>query len=201
MRRGRPTVHRAFDEATAILAGDALITVAFDLIARPDTDLPAERKTALVTLLARASGPGGMAGGQMLDLMAETDAPDEAGIVELQAMKTGALIRFASEGGAVAAGANVEEVAALRRYGEQVGLAFQLADDLLDVTQTAETMGKATGKDAAAGKGTLVGLYGVDGVRSRLDDLVAQARDTLSPFGARAGTLRALASFIARRDH
>ena len=199
LRRGRPTVHVEFDEATAILAGDALMTIAFDLVA--GADLPAQTRVEIVSMLARASGVGGMAGGQMLDLMAEDDAPDEAGIIELQAMKTGALLRFAAEGGAVAGGASAEERASLRSYGETVGLAFQIADDLLDVTQTAEQMGKATGKDAAAGKGTLIGLHGMDWARQRLDELVREADATLEPFGERAGTLRALARFVARRDH
>ena len=201
LRRGRPTVHVAFDEATAILAGDALMTIAFDLIATSETDLPDRVKVELVAMLSRASGVGGMAGGQMLDLLAEDGEPDEAAVMRLQAMKTGALIRFACEGGAVAAGAGREERAALRRFGEIVGLAFQLADDLLDVTQTAEAMGKATGKDAKQGKGTLVGLRGVDWTRERLDALVREAEMVLEPFGTRGEVLRATARFVARRDH
>ena len=201
LRRGRPTVHRAYDEATAILAGDALMTLAYDLIAAPETELPPGRKVEIVTMLARASGVGGMAGGQMLDLMAENAPPDEAGIVALQAMKTGALIRFAAEAGAVAAGASAPQRAALRAYGETVGLAFQIADDLLDETQSSEVMGKATGKDAAAGKGTLVALHGQDWARGRLDALVAEADAALESFGGRGATLSALARFIARRDH
>ena len=201
LRRGRPTVHVAYDEATAILAGDALMTLACDAIAAVETALPGATRATLVSMLSRASGVGGMGGGQMLDLMAESETPGEAGIVRLQAMKTGALIRFACEGGAVAAGAGDGERAALRRYGETVGLAFQLADDLLDVTQSAEAMGKATGKDAGAGKGTLVGLKGVDWTRGRLDELVAEADAHLAPFGEAAGMLRAAATFIAKRDH
>ena len=201
MRRGRPTVHVAYDEATAILAGDALMTLAYDAIAAPETDLPADRKAHLISLLARASGIGGMGGGQALDLLAETEAPDEAGIVRLQVMKTGALIRFACEGGAVAAGASPDERGALRRYGETIGLAFQLADDLLDVTQSAEAMGKATGKDAEAGKGTLVALRGIDWTRARLAGLVEEAREHLAPFGEDGAMLRAVARFVALRDH
>ena len=201
LRRGRPTVHVAFDEATAILAGDALMTLAYDAMAAPETDLPGETKATLVSLLARASGVGGMGGGQALDLAAEREPPDEAGIVRLQAMKTGALIRFACEGGAVAAGALEPHRAGLRRYGEAIGLAFQLADDLLDVTQTPEAMGKATGKDAGAGKGTLVGLHGVDWTRARLLELVDEASDHLAPFGAGGDLLRAAARFVALRDH
>ena len=201
LRRGRPTVHVAYDEATAILAGDALMTLAYDVIASDETALPGEVRARLVSMLARASGVGGMGGGQMLDLLAEREAPGEAGIVRLQAMKTGALIRFACEGGAVAAGADGTRREALRRYGETIGLAFQLADDLLDVTQSAEAMGKATGKDAGAGKGTLVGLHGIGWTRARLDALVAEAGDHLAPFGADADTLRATARFVALRDH
>lgn len=201
VRRGKPTVHVAYDEATAILAGDALMTLAYDAIAAPETDLPGQAKADLVSLLARASGIGGMGGGQALDLAAETVAPDEAGIVRLQAMKTGALIRFACEGGAVAAGAPADRRESLRRYGETIGLAFQLADDLLDVTQSAEAMGKATGKDAGAGKGTLVGLHGVEWTRGRLAELVDRACGQLAPFGEADGTLRATARFVALRDH
>ncbi|MDY6961012.1 MAG: polyprenyl synthetase family protein, partial [Pseudomonadota bacterium] len=139
MRRGQPTVHRAFDEASAILAGDSLLTYAFDIIAAPETMLPDRQKTELVLALARASGLGGMAGGQALDLAAEKAAPDEAGIVTLQAMKTGALLRFACEAGAIAAGRGPEDRQRLRDFGEKIGLAFQLADDLLDITADAAT--------------------------------------------------------------
>ena len=201
LRRGRPTVHRAYDDATAILAGDALMTIAFDLIASRETALPDAVRAELVAMLSRASGVGGMAGGQMLDLLAESDALDENGVMRLQAMKTGALIRFACEGGAVAGGAGGAERDALRRFGETVGLAFQLADDLLDVTQTAEAMGKATGKDAGQGKGTLVALRGIDWTRERLDTLVGEAEAILEPFGSRGDVLRATARFVARRDH
>lgn len=190
LRRGRPTVHIAYDEATAILAGDALLTLAFETIA----EVP-----ALVAPLARASGMAGMIGGQMLDIEAESGAPDAAGIRRLQAMKTGALIRFACEAGAVVGGADIARRDSLLRYGETVGLAFQLADDLLDVTATSEAMGKATGKDAEAGKGTLVGLHGIDAVRGMLDEAVAEAGTALDAFDD-AETLRALAQFVARRQ-
>ncbi|MCU0831191.1 MAG: polyprenyl synthetase family protein [Rhizobiaceae bacterium] len=199
MRRGRPTVHKAFDEATAILAGDGLLTLAFDIIADPATALPDPIRVALVLELARASGLGGMAGGQALDLEAERDAPDEAGIIRLQAMKTGALLRFAARGGAIAMGASPDAVARLTRYGEITGLAFQIADDLLDLTADAATMGKATGKDAARGKGTLVSLHGPDWARARLAQLEAEAAATLAPFGAKAARLNALAAFIGSR--
>lgn len=200
LRRGKPTVHRAYDEATAILAGDALQTLAFDLLADPATDADPQVRAELVLGLARASGLGGMAGGQMFDLQAEREAPDEAGIRRLQAMKTGALIRFACEAGAILGRAASEERAAIRRFGEIIGLAFQLADDILDETATAEALGKATGKDSSRGKGTLVGLHGVDRVRAMLDDLVAEAAALLAPFGDRAATLTEAARFVAHRQ-
>jgi farnesyl diphosphate synthase len=200
LRRGIPTVHRAFDEATAILAGDALLTLAFDILADPATELAAATRLDLVRGLARASGIGGMAGGQAFDLRAETEAPDEAGIITLQAMKTGALIRFACEAGAIVAGADAAEQETMAEFGSAIGLAFQLADDLLDLTATAATLGKATGKDAAAGKATLVALHGPDWARRQLEGLVGQANDLLAPFGDRAALLREAARFVATRS-
>ncbi len=199
MRRGQPTVHKAFDEAAAILAGDSLLTYAFDLIAGEGTDLPAAHKLALVAGLARAAGMGGMAGGQALDLEAEASRPDEAGIIRLQAMKTGALIRYACEAGAIVAGAPDRDRETLAEFGAAIGLAFQLADDLLDETSSAEVMGKATGKDAGAGKATLVALHGQDWARRQLDGLAAQAEDLLEPFGEQAAILRAASRFIVSR--
>ncbi|MFD1982543.1 polyprenyl synthetase family protein [Mesorhizobium newzealandense] len=199
LRRGQPTVHRAFDEATAILAGDALLTLAFDIIADEATVLPAERRAALVLALARAAGAGGMVGGQKLDLEAEQAPPDEAGIIRLQAMKTGALIRFACEAGALIAGAPAEDRERLAEFGSAIGLAFQLADDLLDLTADASQMGKATGKDAAAGKATLVALHGANWARSQLHGLVEQAHELLAPYGERALLLKEAATFVAAR--
>jgi farnesyl diphosphate synthase len=199
LRRGQPTVHRAFDEATAILAGDSLLTLAFDVLADEETALPDGRKVALVSGLARAAGLGGMAGGQALDLQAEREKPDEAGIIRLQAMKTGALIRYACEAGAIVAGAPAADRARMTEFGSAIGLAFQVADDLLDVTADAGSMGKATGKDAVAGKGTLVSLHGVAWARKQLGGLVAQAHELLEPYGARAAMLKAAASFVADR--
>ena len=199
LRRGRPTCHRAFDEATAILAGDSLLTFAFDIIAAPETALSDAQKVELILALGRAAGHGGMAGGQALDLAAEKSPPDEAGIVTLQAMKTGALIRFACEAGAIVAGAAKEDRARLRAFGEKIGLAFQLADDLLDLTADAETMGKATGKDAARGKGTLVALNGQTWAEDRLEQLVVEAEALLAPYGARSAILVEAARFIANR--
>ncbi|AKI03137.1 geranylgeranyl pyrophosphate synthase [Hoeflea sp. IMCC20628] len=200
LRRGQPTVHIAFDEATAILAGDALLTLAFDILSAPETELPAEIKLALINQLARAAGVGGMVGGQALDLQAEQAMPDEAGILQLQAMKTGALLRYACAAGAIAAGADNETLTRMNRFGEVIGLAFQLADDLLDVTSNAATMGKATGKDAGRGKATLLSLHGNDAVRRRLDMLVEEAALLLDPFGARAEPLKQAAKFIASRN-
>jgi farnesyl diphosphate synthase len=201
LRRGLPTVHKAFDEATAILAGDALLTLAFDIIADEATMLPAERRAALVLALARAAGAGGMVGGQKLDLEAEQAPPDEAGIIRLQAMKTGALIRFACEAGALVAGAPAEDRERLAEFGSAIGLAFQLADDLLDLTADASEMGKATGKDAAAGKATLVALHGANWARSQLHGLVDQAHELLAPYGEQAALLKEAATFVATRNN
>jgi farnesyl diphosphate synthase len=201
LRRGQPTVHKAFDEATAILAGDSLLTYAFDLISDDETLLPPDRKLALVLGLARAAGVGGMAGGQALDLEAETVKPDEAGIIRLQAMKTGALIRYACEAGAMVGGASEGNRQLLAEFGSAIGLAFQLADDLLDLTASADVMGKATGKDADAGKATLVGLHGAQWAREQLEGLTEQAETLLAPFGPKAEVLKAAARFIANRRH
>src|SRR5690606_39229099 len=200
MRRGKPTVHRAFDEGTAILAGDSLLTLAFDVLAAPETELAGERKVELVTGLARAAGLGGMAGGQMLDLEAEENAPDEAGIIRLQAMKTGALFRYACEAGAIVAGASPADRERLAEFGTAIGLAFQIADDLLDATGDAALVGKAVGKDAAAGKATLTGLHGADWARRQLDGLVDQAVELLEPYGTRARVLADTARYIALRQ-
>ncbi len=180
LRRGRPTVHVAYDEATAILAGDGLLTLAFDLLADPACHADPAVRAALVLDLARASGLGGMVGGQMLDLAAEgrfggDTAPGEAGIRQLQAMKTGALIRAATVMGARLGGASEAEIGRFGRFGDILGLAFQFADDLLDVTATEREMGKAVAKDAAHGKGTLVALLGIDAVCAELDRLVVEA--------------------------
>ncbi len=199
MRRGQPTVHIAFDEATAILAGDSLLTYAFDIIAAPETALPDRAKTELVLALARAAGLGGMAGGQALDLAAERQAPDEDGIVTLQAMKTGALLRFACEAGAILSGAPDIDRRRIRRFGEVIGRAFQIADDLLDLTADAATLGKATGKDAARGKATLASLKGQAWAEAELERLVSEAEALLAPYEERAATLIAAARFVANR--
>jgi len=205
LRRGRPTLHRAYDEATAILAGDSLLTLAFDLMAREAVHRDAAVRIGLVRDLARAAGLGGMAGGQMLDLAAEGrfgdagTAPDEAGIVTLQRMKTGALLAFACRAGAILGQAGGPAHAALETFGEKLGLAFQLADDLLDLEGDAALIGKATGKDAAAGKGTLVARLGPQAARQRLAALVGEAEAALAPFGPGGDVLRHTVRFAAAR--
>ncbi len=182
LRRGRPTAHRKFDEATAILAGDGLLTLAFDILARPETHPSAAVRVDLVLALARASGLGGMVGGQMLDLAAEgrfdggkVQKLGPADVKLLQTMKTGALLRFGCLAGAILGEATPQQRDALDRYGTLLGEAFQIADDLLDVEGDAATVGKATGKDAAVGKGTFVSVLGLDGAKARLKTLVTES--------------------------
>jgi farnesyl diphosphate synthase len=200
LRRGKPTVHRAFNEATAILAGDALLTLAFAILADPATDPDADARLALVAGLADAAGYAGMAGGQMLDLSAASETADDAAVMRLQAMKTGALFRYAAEAGAILGRATASERTALVRYGEFLGLAFQLADDLIDATGSADAAGKATAKDAAKGKATLIALHGVPIARARLGELTVQATTALSPFGERGATLAALARAVGAQQ-
>jgi farnesyl diphosphate synthase len=201
LRRGKPTVHKAFDEATAILAGDALQALAFGALAEEDTHSDAAVRVELVRLLARAAGCRGMCGGQMLDMLAEQSgaAMDETAIGRLQLLKTGRLIEFSAEAGAVLGKAPAPLRAALAAYGRELGAAFQIADDLLDATATAEEAGKRTGKDAEAGKATLVGLLGVERARIQAERLVAQARTHLDSFGDRADLLRDLAGYTVER--
>ena len=204
LRRGKPTVHKAYDDATAILAGDALLTIAFDILSRSETHPDASVRLSLVSALARAAGAGGMAGGQMLDLAAEgrfgpKTALDQSGVITLQAMKTGALIRFACNAGAILGSAAPHEREALDTYGRVLGEAFQIADDLLDAEGDTATTGKRTGKDDAAGKATLVSILGRDGARARLAALVEDANRALELFGPRGDILRATARFVADR--
>ncbi|MGG5812022.1 polyprenyl synthetase family protein [Falsiroseomonas sp. CW058] len=203
LRRGKPTVHKAFDEATAILAGDALQALAFGTLADEDTHSDAAVRVELVRCLARAAGCRGMCGGQMLDMLAEKDggALDEPAIGRLQLLKTGRLIEYAAEAGAILGKAPVAQRHALAAYGRDIGAAFQIADDLLDATATAEETGKRTGKDAGAGKATLVGLLGLDRARLQAERLVAQARDHLDSFGERADLLRDLAGYTVERKN
>ncbi|HYA79599.1 MAG TPA: farnesyl diphosphate synthase [Methylocystis sp.] len=202
LRRGRPTTHKAFDEATAILAGDALLTYAFDVIADPATHQDPRVRAELTLALARAAGLGGMVGGQALDLAAETAATPLAqpDILTLQAMKTGALLRFAVDAGAILAQAGAEQAAALSRYGAALGAAFQIADDILDAEGDSAALGKRAGKDAERGKATLVGLLGLAGAKTRRDALVEEAVGALESFGARAAILQEAARFVALRS-
>lgn len=203
MRRGKPTVHKAFDEATAILAGDALQAHAFAVLAHEDTHSDPAVRAELCLRLAHAAGARGMCGGQMLDMLAEesTEPPTEAAIGRLQLLKTGKLIEFSAEAGAVLGKAPGPQRHALCAYGRELGAAFQIADDILDATASAAETGKRTGKDAAAGKATLVGLLGLERARVQAERLAAQARAHLDSFGARADLLRMLADYtIARRS-
>jgi farnesyl diphosphate synthase len=205
LRRGRPTTHKAFDEATAILAGDGLLTYAFDVVADPATHGDANLRAALVLALARAAGLGGMVGGQALDLAAETAAMpltiDET--LQMQAMKTGALLRFAVDAGAILGGATPGQAAALTRYGKTLGAAFQVADDILDAEGDTAALGKRAGKDAERGKATLVGLLGLEGAKARCDALVNEATTALldTGLGDRTNALAEAARFVASRRH
>ncbi|MEM8826846.1 MAG: polyprenyl synthetase family protein [Pseudomonadota bacterium] len=199
-RRGKPTVHIAYDEATAVLAGDALQALAFEVLADEKTHEDPFVRAELCLALARASGPDGMAGGQMLDLAAEEEPFDLPLTTKLQQLKTGALIGFAVEGGAIMGKANEAAFTALRGYAHDLGLAFQIADDLLDIEGDAMMTGKAVGKDAAAGKATFVSLLGIDRARAQASMLIDQAIDHLHGFGAEADLLRAIARFAIERD-
>ncbi|MEP3688040.1 MAG: polyprenyl synthetase family protein [Sulfitobacter dubius] len=197
LRRGQPTVHRKWDEATAVLAGDALQTLAFELLGQ--LACPAEARLTLMTSLAQAAGVGGMVGGQALDIAAET-APAPLSLAEitaLQAGKTGALIEWSAMAGPRMAGA---DATALGAYAKHLGLAFQIADDILDVEGDAETVGKAVGKDDAAGKATFVSHLGLAGAKTRAAELVDMACDALSEYGPEAQSLRAAAAFVIARD-
>lgn len=199
VRRGRPTVHIAFDEATAILAGDSLLTLAFEIVSAPEVHADPAVRAELIYLLAKASGWQGMALGQALDLSAEQRpfSPEET--AAMQTLKTGALFRFACEAGAVLGGADDRAREALKSYAHAFGQAFQLADDLLDAQGDADALGKAVAKDADRGKATLVALLGIEGAKAHLDGLVADAESALKPFGAKAGTLVEAARFVAKR--
>jgi farnesyl diphosphate synthase len=203
LRRGQPTAHRKFDEATAILAGDGLLTFAFDILSRQETHPDAAVRVELVNALARAAGAGGMAGGQMLDLAAEGrfgPISHGAGDVRLlQSMKTGALLRFACEAGGILGRASATQRQALTRYGAAVGEAFQIADDLLDIEGDPALVGKSTGKDSAAGKATFASVLGIAGAKRRLGELVAEAEAALAPFGPAAAMLVEGAHFVAER--
>ncbi len=199
LRRGRPTLHIAFDEATAILAGDALLTLAFEILSGPSTHADPAIRAELVLLLAKAGGWQGMAQGQALDLSADRQGFGAADVARMQALKTGALFRFACEAGAVLGRASPAERDALIAYASLFGQAFQLADDLLDAEGDAAALGKAVAKDEARGKATLVALLGVDPARAHLAGLVAEAESALARFGGKAPTLVQAARFVAER--
>ena len=200
LRRGKPTVHKAYDEAVAALTGDSLFAVAFELLADEATHEDPFVRSELVMELARASGPAGMAGGQMMDLAAETTSFDLPTTTRLQQLKTGALIGFSVEAGAIMGKVGQQTRVKLKGYARDLGLAFQIADDLLDVEGDAEAAGKALRKDGDAGKSTFVSLLGVDRARSQAQMLIDQAIHHLQGFGPEADLLRAIAHFAIERD-
>ncbi len=203
LRRGRPTLHKAYDDATAILAGDALLTIAFDIITRDEIHQEPAVRLALTRALARASGVGGMAGGQMLDLAGEGRFGDRepVDVARLQQMKTGALLRFGCIAGAILGQASPQEYQALDDFGRALGEAFQIADDLLDVEGDAATLGKPAGADAELGKTTFVTQLGIAGAKERVRNLLARADSSLAIFGSRGEVLRAAAHFVAERKN
>ncbi|WP_342725189.1 polyprenyl synthetase family protein [Bradyrhizobium sp. B097] len=203
LRRGRPTLHKAYDDATAILAGDALLTIAFDIITRDAIHKDAQVRLLLTRALARASGIGGMAGGQILDLAGEGRFGDRepVDVARVQQMKTGALLRFGCIAGAILGQSSQKEYQALDDYGKALGEAFQIADDLLDVEGDAAALGKPAGADAVLGKTTFVTQLGIDGAKQRVRDLLARADAALSVFGNRGDVLRAAARFVAERKN
>lgn len=199
LRRGQPSCHKKFDEATAILAGDALQTRAFEVLAEEDTHADSEARIELVLALALAAGMRGMVGGQMIDMESEGKDLTGAEITRLQALKTGRLIQYAAEAGAILGRAPAAQRHAIMAYGRDLGAAFQIYDDVLDETASAEEMGKTAGKDAAAGKATMVRILGLDRARSQAETLAEQACAHLESFGERADLLRALARFTVTR--
>jgi farnesyl diphosphate synthase len=199
LRRGRPTTHIAFDEMTAVLAGDALLTFAFEVLADPATHADAAIRCALITRLAEASGHSGMIGGQIIDMLADPSFGVDD-VIELQAKKTGRLFEFSCEAGPILGGADADDRARLKAYAEEMGVVFQITDDLLDVTSTAEKTGKAVGKDADMGKQTLVTLLGVEGARAEAERRAEKAVAALGPHAARAPELSALPFFLLDRD-
>ena len=202
LRRGKPTTHKAFDEATAVLAGDALLTFAFQLLASPETHPEGAVRAALVCRLAEASGFDGMIGGQMMDIEAEGGAhQNREGVIEVQRLKTGALFEFSAEAGAILSRAGESDQARLRDYARKMGFAFQIADDLIDATGDAALAGKAVGKDAAAGKATFVSLYGVDGARTEAAKLAGEAGDAISAYGEKSVWLAALPPYLIDRSN
>ena len=200
LRRGRPTTHIVFDEMTAVLAGDALLTIAFEILSRPQTHPSAEVRSDLVLRLAEASGSNGMIGGQMIDMQAAHNGFGADEIVLLQRLKTGQLFEFSCEAGAILGQATREDRDRLRAYARDMGLVFQITDDLLDVTSSAEKAGKAVGKDSHQGKATLVGIMGLDGARAEAEKLARRAAATLAPYGNAAPELVALPIYLLDRE-
>lgn len=200
LRRGQPTVHKQYDEATAILAGDALLTIAFEIAADPRTHEDPQVRCKLVTAMAKASGANGMVGGQMLDLMAEKTPFDIGAITRLQRMKTGELIACSTEAGAILGKASTQHHNALRAYAHDLGLAFQIVDDLLDAEGTEAETGKSVGRDAQAGKATFVTVLGLERARNQARLLCDQAVQHLSVFDGRAKYLEDVARFVVDRN-
>lgn len=199
MRRGKPSTHKAFDEATAILAGDALQTRAFEVLAETDTHSSADARAELVLALAHASGARGMAGGQMIDMLAEGQSLTADEIGRLHALKTGRLIQFSAEAGAILGRAGPHQRHLLAAFGRDIGAAFQIADDVLDVESSSAELGKTAGKDEAAGKATMVAVLGVERARAQAEALATQAAGHLDGFGEAAALLRDLAAFVVAR--
>jgi len=205
LRRGRPTTHIAFDEMTAVLAGDALLTIAFEILADARTHPSADVRCALIARLAEASGHSGMIGGQIIDMLADSLRSEDGGfgvedVIDLQRRKTGQLFEFSCEAGPILGGASAEDRARLKTYAEDMGVVFQITDDLLDVTSTAEKTGKAVGKDAGMGKQTLVTLLGLEGARAEAVKRARRAVEALGPYAMRAPELSALPFFLLDRD-
>ncbi|MGC6475740.1 MAG: polyprenyl synthetase family protein [Parvibaculales bacterium] len=201
MRRGKPSLHCAYDEATAILAGDALLTLAFEILSDEETHPRKAVRLDLIAGLAKASGVAGMVGGQIFDLLSPQMELDAGSLTHLQQLKTGALIRFSVEAGAILGFADTDKRQALVAYAHDIGLAFQIADDLLDVRETSEVLGKTAGKDAASGKVTFVSLLGVERAEAQANMLVEQAIQHISIFGDEAETLREAARFVIHRQN
>lgn len=200
LRRGRPTTHRAFDEATAVLAGDALLTAAFEILAGPETHESAEVRCRLTRELALAAGSNGMIGGQMIDIQAPANDFGVQDVIVLQRLKTGALFEFCCVAGAILGQAGTEHESRLRDFARDLGLVFQITDDLLDVVGTAESTGKAVGKDQSQGKATLVSLLGTDGARAKAEELAQAAVKRVAIYGEPARALQALPMFLLNRE-
>ncbi|MDG1020704.1 MAG: polyprenyl synthetase family protein [Emcibacteraceae bacterium] len=201
MRRGLPTTHKKYDDATAILAGDALLTLAFEILSDEKTHSDAEIRCDLILALSRAIGAKGMVGGQMIDLKAENQSLQQDEIIRMQHMKTGELIIFSCEVGAILAKVSDDRRMALKKYAENIGLAFQIVDDLLDIEGNSEDIGKTAGKDIEAGKATLVSFKGVEEARALADELINNAVSHMDVFDEKSEVLKSLAKFVINRAH